>query len=129
MHGQIIVSFTKGMYLIVITDKDASAQDDQTQDTQTTQDNQTQNTQTQEQRPEPQKTRDSASVESFTRKRRRKKHPGRAALRTIIALVVIAVGIYLILYFIAMAAKYDTIPAMLQSMGVELSLMWQRISN
>jgi len=48
-------------------------------------------------------------------------------IRTLIALIIIAVGIYLILYLVARAAKYETISAMLQSMFIELELMWQRI--
>jgi len=48
-------------------------------------------------------------------------------IRTVIALAVIAVGIYIILYLVARAAKYDSIAAMLDSMFVELGLMWQRI--
>lgn len=49
-------------------------------------------------------------------------------LRVIIALVILAVGIFLILFFVAKAARYDSIGAMLQHMGVELQLMWQRIT-
>ena len=48
-------------------------------------------------------------------------------LRIVIALVIIAAGVFLILYIIARAAKYETILAMLQSMYIELELMWQRI--
>ena len=48
-------------------------------------------------------------------------------IRTVIALVIIAVGVYLILYLVARAAKYETISAMLQSMFIELELMWQRV--
>jgi len=48
-------------------------------------------------------------------------------IRIVIALIIIAVGTYLILYLVARAAKYDTIAAMLSSMLVELELMWQRI--
>jgi len=48
-------------------------------------------------------------------------------IRTVIALVIIAVGVYLILYLVARAAKYETISAMLHSMFIELELMWQRV--
>ena len=48
-------------------------------------------------------------------------------IRTVIALVIIAIGVYLILYLVARAAKYETISAMLQSMFIELELMWQRV--
>ena len=64
-----------------------------------------------------------------SKKRKRKKHIGMTLLRLIIALFVIAVGVYLILYIVAYAAKYETIGAMLESMNIELSLMWQRIRN
>ena len=48
-------------------------------------------------------------------------------IRTVLAIIIIAVGTYLILYLVARAAKYETISAMLQSMFIELELMWQRI--
>ena len=48
-------------------------------------------------------------------------------IRTLIALIIIAVGVYLVLYLVARAAKYETISAMLQSMYIELQLMWQRV--
>jgi len=62
-------------------------------------------------------------------KRKRKRHPVKSLLRILLALVVIAGGIFLILFVVAYLAKYDSIPAMLESMRVELSLMWQRIRN
>jgi len=62
-------------------------------------------------------------------KRKQKRHPIKSLLRILIALVIIAAGIYLILFAVAYFAKYDSIAAMLESMRAELSLMWQRISN
>jgi hypothetical protein len=64
-----------------------------------------------------------------TGKRKRKRHPVKSLLRILIALVVIAAGIFLILFAVAYFAKYDSIPAMLESMRAELALMWQRIRN
>jgi uncharacterized protein HemX len=60
-------------------------------------------------------------------KRKRKRHPIKSLLRILIALIIIAGGIYLILFLVAYFAKYESIPAMLASMRVELDLMWQRI--
>jgi len=62
-------------------------------------------------------------------KKFKKKRSGFAVtlIRIIISLLLIAGGIYLILFLVARAAKYDSIQAMLQSMFIELELMWQRI--
>jgi len=62
-----------------------------------------------------------------TPKKRKKRKPIMTLLRVVISLVLIAIGIFLILFLVARAAKYDSIPAMLQRMIVELELMWQRI--
>ena len=48
-------------------------------------------------------------------------------LRLLICIVIIAIGVFVILYIIARAAKYDSISSMLQSMFIELELMWQRV--
>jgi len=48
-------------------------------------------------------------------------------IRFLICIVIIAVGVYVILYIIARGAKYDSISSMLQSMFIELELMWQRV--
>jgi len=48
-------------------------------------------------------------------------------IRILISIVVIAVGVFIILYLVARYAKYDSISSMLQSMWIELGLMWQRI--
>jgi len=61
------------------------------------------------------------------KKKKKKRRPVSALLRIVISLIIIAAGIYLILFLVARAAKYDSIPAMLQRMIVELELMWQRI--
>ena len=84
--------------------------------------------------PMPEKKDDAAAlrddfVRSSKRRKRHKRSPLWSLLKLIIALVVIAVGIFAILYIVAIAAKYDTIRAMLDSMMVELELMWQRIRN
>jgi hypothetical protein len=63
------------------------------------------------------------------KKRKHKRHPVKSLLRILLALVIIAAGIYLILFVVAWLAKYDSIAAMLESMRVELDLMWQRIRN
>jgi len=61
------------------------------------------------------------------KKKKKKRKPIITLLRIVISLILIAAGIYLILFLVAKAAKYDSIPAMLQRMFVELELMWQRI--
>ena len=61
------------------------------------------------------------------KKKKKKRRPIVTLLRIVLSLVLIAVGIFLILWLVARAAKYDSIPAMLQRMFVELELMWQRI--
>jgi len=48
-------------------------------------------------------------------------------IKIVIAVIVIAVGTFLILYIVARAAKYESIGAMLQSMLIELEIMWQRV--
>jgi len=60
-------------------------------------------------------------------KRKKKRSFLVTLIRIVVSLVLIAIGIYLILFLVARAAKYDSIPAMLQSMFIELELMWQRI--
>jgi len=87
-----------------------------------------------EQKPEPKpeaKKDDAAGdfVRSAKRRNKRKRSPLMSLLRLVIALIIIAVGVFGILYIVALAAKYPTIGAMLDSMWVELELMWQRIRN
>jgi len=60
-------------------------------------------------------------------KRKKKRSVLVTLIRIIVSVLIIAVGIYVILYLVARAAKYDSIPAMIRSMLVELDLMWQRI--
>jgi len=48
-------------------------------------------------------------------------------IRIVVSVIIIVLGVYLILYLVMRAAKYDSIQAMLQRMFVELELMWQRI--
>jgi len=78
---------------------------------------------------EPQKSDSPDTKDKPGRKKKKKRHPLISLLRIVIALIIIAVGIYGILYIVAYAAKYDSIAAMLESMRVELDLMWQRIRN
>lgn len=62
------------------------------------------------------------------KKKRRGKESGlKTFLRILITLAVIALGIFLILFVVAKAGRFDSIGSMLRHMGVELSLMWQRI--
>jgi uncharacterized membrane protein len=82
-----------------------------------------------EQQDKAQKGDSSASKKESANKRKRKRHPVKSLLRILIALIIIAGGIYLILFAVAYFAKYDSIAAMLESMRVELDLMWQRIRN
>jgi hypothetical protein len=63
------------------------------------------------------------------KKSKRKRHPIKSLLRILLALVLIAGGIYLILFIVAYASRYDSIASMLERMFDELSLMWQRIRN
>ncbi len=49
-------------------------------------------------------------------------------IRVVIILAIIALGIFLILFFVAKASRYDSIGSMLQHMFTELWLMWQRIT-
>jgi len=83
--------------------------------------------QTAEVQPKPKEDESSAAKKEPKGKRKRKRHPIRSLLRILIALIIIAGGIYLILFLVAYFAKYESIPAMLASMRVELDLMWQRI--
>jgi t-SNARE complex subunit (syntaxin) len=61
--------------------------------------------------------------------KKKKENAGKTALRIIIAIIVIVVGIFLVLFFVAKAAKYDSIGSMLSHMGGELGLMWERITR
>jgi len=66
-------------------------------------------------------------VDETPKKKKKKRSLAITILRIVISLIIIAGGIYLILFLVARAAKYDTIAAMLNSMFIELELMWQRI--
>jgi len=48
-------------------------------------------------------------------------------IKIVAAILIISVGTFLILYIVARAAKFESIGAMLQSMFIELELMWQRV--
>jgi len=48
-------------------------------------------------------------------------------IKIVVVILLIAIGTFLILFIVARAAKYETIGAMLQSMLIELELMWQRV--
>ena len=63
------------------------------------------------------------------KKRKQKRHPIKSLLRILLALIIIAAGIYLILFIVAYASRYDSIGSMLDRMFEELSLMWQRIRS
>ena len=80
-----------------------------------------------EAQPKPKEDEASAAKKEPKGKKKQKRHPIRSLLRILIALIIIAGGIYLILFLVAYFAKYESIPAMLASMRVELDLMWQRI--
>lgn len=70
------------------------------------------------------------TAEPEEQKKEKKKKDGlKTLLKVIIAIVVIVVGIYLILFFVAKAAKYDSIGSMLEHMGTHMGLMWERISR
>ena len=67
-------------------------------------------------------------TDSAEKPKKKNKEPGhKTLLRVIISILIVAVGIYLILFLVARAAMYDSIGSMLQHMFVELSVMWQRI--
>ena len=85
--------------------------------------------QTAEVQPKPNESESAVAKEKPKGKKKQKRHPIRSLLRILIALIIIAGGIYLILFLVAYFAKYESIPAMLASMRVELDLMWQRIRN
>jgi len=72
----------------------------------------------------------SKNMSEKDKKRDKKKKEGHKTLiRVIIAIVIIVVGIFLILFFVAKAAKYDSIGSMLEHMGTHMGLMWERISR
>lgn len=62
-------------------------------------------------------------------KKIKKEKPRNTLLRILISLVVLALGVYLILFVVAKAGRFDSIGSMLQHMSVEVSLMWQRITS
>lgn len=66
---------------------------------------------------------------SDRQKQKNKEAGGKTLLRVIISIVVIVVGIFLILFFVAKAAKYDSIGSMLNDMSIDLGLMWERITR
>lgn len=49
-------------------------------------------------------------------------------LRIVIAVVILVVGVFIILFIVAKASHFDSIGTMLQHMFTELGLMWQRIN-
>ncbi len=53
--------------------------------------------------------------------------PGKLILRIVISILVIALGIFIILWCVAKAALYESIGDMLRHMWVEWNLMWARI--
>ena len=48
-------------------------------------------------------------------------------LRIAFTLAVVIIGIFLILYFVAKAARFDSLVVMLKHMLAELTLIWERI--
>ena len=60
---------------------------------------------------------------------KKKENAAKAIIRIIITIVIIILGIFLILWAVAKAAKYETIGNMLVHMWGELDLMWKRIAE
>ncbi|MDL2253850.1 hypothetical protein LJC49_07245 [Ruminococcaceae bacterium OttesenSCG-928-I18] len=68
-----------------------------------------------------------AQTKEETAKKKNKEPVRKTVLRIVISLLVIALGIFLILFFVAKASLYDSIGSMLSHMFGELNLMWERI--
>ncbi|MDL2294723.1 hypothetical protein LJC60_08900 [Ruminococcaceae bacterium OttesenSCG-928-D13] len=69
-----------------------------------------------------------AATDGGKKKQKGKEGAGKTLIRVLITLLIIAVGIFLVLFLVAKAGRFDSIGSMLQHMFTELSLMWQRIS-
>ncbi len=70
------------------------------------------------------------SVETIEAASNKKKGNGaRLLIRILVVVAIIVVGVFLILWIVSRAAKYEIIGAMLDHMFGELDLMWKRINN
>ena len=70
-----------------------------------------------------------AAKKTSSKKKRKKQSAGIAILRTVLVLLIIAVGVFGVLYIVAKASAHESLGAMLRHMQQELSLMWQRITK
>jgi len=50
-------------------------------------------------------------------------------VRIVVSIIVIVIGVYLILWLVSRAAKYETISEMLGHMWEHLQIMWERITR
>ncbi len=69
-----------------------------------------------------------AAAEAQNAKGKKMPKAVKTLIRVAIILAVIALGIFLILFIVAKASRYDSIGSMLEHMFTELWLMWQRIT-
>lgn len=60
---------------------------------------------------------------------KKKKNIGSTLIRILVNVAIIALGVILLLWLVSKAAKYDSIGSMLDSMLIELELMWERIRS
>ena len=65
--------------------------------------------------------------EAEPQKKKNKESVRKTLIRVVISLLVIAIGVFLISFFVAKASLYDSIGSMLSHMFGEVSLMWERI--
>ena len=76
---------------------------------------------------EEQKNNPTAQQQEPTKKKKKKQSAGMIILRIFITILIIAVGIFGIIFIVAKASGRESIIEMLRHMQNELSLMWQRI--
>lgn len=85
-----------------------------------------------EPRPQEEMPRDEALSQEGADGKKKKKKTREGAhwtlVRILVAILILALGIFLILFFVAKASHFDSIGSMLQHMFIELGLMWQRIN-
>jgi len=81
--------------------------------------------------PEPKKAVDkySADNEEDLGKKEDKEPARKTLIRVLVSILIIAVGIFLVLWIVSIAAQYESISAMLQDMGNEVGLMIRRIQG
>lgn len=58
---------------------------------------------------------------------RRKKTRNHTLLRVVLTILGIVLAVWLLLFIVAVAAKYPSIPAMLSDMAREVASGWQRV--